>query len=78
MDMNFSMIVCPYCGKKYFPSEIYIPNNFLGNARQLTDTLYVGDAMDLAEKYTCDCCNNLFVVQAEVTFTASPTIVKNI
>lgn len=78
MSMNSRMIICPYCGKKYFPSEIYVPTNFLGTARQLTDTLYVGEEMDLHETYECDNCHNIFSISAEVSFSTEPTVVKNI
>jgi hypothetical protein len=64
------IICCPYCGKKYFPSEIYVPKNFLGTAFYVDDDMYMGCDMDLQEKYTCDSCNNLFIVEAEVTFNS--------
>lgn len=67
---NSHIITCPYCGKKYFPSEIYVPKNFLGTAFYIDDEMYMGNDMDLQEKYTCDACNSLFIVDAAVTFSS--------
>ena len=57
---SLNIINCPYCGKKYFPSEIYIPKNFLGDAFYVNDDLYLGDTMDLNETYICDNCKCIF------------------
>ena len=67
--LNNHIITCPYCGKEYFPSEIFIPKNFLGTACHIDNDMYLGQDMDLTESYTCDNCNNIFVVNAEVTFS---------
>ncbi len=71
-------INCPYCGKKYFPSEIYIPKNFLGDAFYVNDELYIGDFMDLKETYTCDKCQNIFKVFADVKFRSEKTRLNNL
>lgn len=75
---NLNIICCPYCGKKYFPSEIYIPKNFLGDAFYINDDLYLGDTMDLNETYTCDACKCIFKVYAEVKFKSEKTIIRTI
>jgi transposase-like protein len=64
------IIMCPYCGREYFPSEIFIPKDFLGTACHIEDNLYFGKDMDLTESYTCDSCNNIFTVAAKVTFSS--------
>lgn len=69
-------ITCPYCGQEYLPSEIYIPNSFLGKATQIfrkttgkIDTFF-GKNMDLKETYICDKCNSKFGVTAKLTFNS--------
>ena len=65
---NNHLIFCPYCGKKYFPSEIFVPKDFLGTAFFVDDEMYMGTQMDLVESYTCDACNNIFRIEADVKF----------
>lgn len=72
LELNH-ILVCPYCGKKYFPGEVFMPKNFLGTAFFVDDDMYIGKGMDLTETYTCDSCSNIFGVRAEVTFTCSKT-----
>ena len=74
---NSHIISCPHCGKKYFPSEIFVPKNFLGTAFYITDEIYVGSDMDLQERYTCDACNNTFCVEAHVSFKSYESKIKN-
>ena len=74
---DHSTIRCPYCNKRYFPSEIFIPKNFLGTATSLDDVSYFGTLMDLEETYTCDCCDNIFEVVANVSFTVTKSKVEN-
>ena len=62
------IIKCPYCTAEYFPSEIFIPKSFLGTACHIDNNSYFGKDMDLSESYTCDNCNNIFIVEAEVKF----------
>ena len=62
------IIRCPYCNREYFPSEIFIPKNFLGTAYHVSDDMYFGKDMDLHESYTCDNCNCVFIVEAVITF----------
>ncbi len=75
---KLDVITCPYCGREYLPSEIYLPNSFLG---KVTDVMrmvdgsieaYFGKNMDLKESYICDKCNSEFNVQAKVTFKTFP------
>lgn len=70
-------IRCPYCNKRYFPSEIFIPKNFLGTAVSLDEVSYFGSRMDLTETYTCDACDNIFEVVADVSFYVTKSKVEN-
>lgn len=69
-------ISCPSCGREYLPSEIYLPNSFLGKAKnvmRMTDgtiEAFFGEDMNLKEKYICDKCNTPFIVNAKVSFKA--------
>lgn len=65
---NEHIIKCPYCSREYFPSEIFIPKHFLGTACHIDKDMYFGNDMDLTESYTCDDCNNIFIVDAVVKF----------
>lgn len=71
------VVSCPYCGKKYAPSEIFIPKAFLGTANMVDDENYFGNAMDLSDTYTCDKCNNLFEVKASISFNCERAILKS-
>ena len=68
------VIKCPYCGWEYLPSEIYMPNSFLGKAYQIyrkedgTIDVYDGHNMDLSEEFVCDHCNKPFTIEADVKF----------
>jgi hypothetical protein len=74
---NKHLIYCPHCGKKYFPSEIFVPKDFLGTAFFVDDEMYMGTQMDLVESYTCDACNNIFRVEAEVSFASTKSKISN-
>lgn len=77
-NKKLEIIACPYCGREYLPSEIYLPNSFLGkatNIMRMTDgtiEAFFGKGMDLKESYICDKCNSEFNVQAKVTFKSFP------
>ena len=71
---RLSKIICPKCGAQYLPGEIYLPNAFLGQprnvARDCTGKIvdYSGNSMDLKETYICDKCGCKFGVKAVVQF----------
>ena len=73
-----SMIRCPFCGAEYLPSEIYVPDVFLGRPlkvyRDERGTILGSEKgnMDLKEVYTCDYCNKKFTVEASVIFKSEP------
>lgn len=69
------VITCPYCGREYLPSEIFIgqyvfnkPTNIRRNKnRKIID--YNGTSVDADEKYICDSCNLKFYVHIDFKFT---------
>lgn len=67
-------IKCPFCNYEYVPSELYLPNDFLGKASFVARddsgkiTHHVDGDMNLKETYVCDSCNNEFEVEATVEF----------
>lgn len=77
-NKKLDVITCPYCGREYHPSEIYLPDSFLGkvkNVMRFTDgtiEVFFGKDMDLKENYICDKCDTEFSVQARVTFKTFP------
>ena len=76
-------IKCPYCGREYTPSEIYIPRYFFGmpynimrnDAEEIIG--FNGTEMDLKESFTCDKCNNLFTVECDLNFKTNKTNIGN-
>ena len=70
-------ISCPYCGKKYAPSEIFVPHAFFGDAKMIDAENYFGAPMDLCDTYTCDSCNNLFEVRADISFIVERAVLKS-
>lgn len=71
---KLEIIICPYCGREYLPSEIFLPKSFLGDARSIVRTTagkidtFFGKSMDLKEEYECDKCQGKFSVGARVSF----------
>lgn len=67
-------IECPKCGRQYLPSEIYLPNSFLGKPSEIAKTsagkidVFDGLSMNLKEEYICDGCGCNFEVVANVNF----------
>lgn len=75
-----NVIKCPVCEREYLPSEIYMPNHFLGKPNEIFKThdgqldYFDGIPQDLTEKFTCEHCNTKFIVTAKITYET----VKNI
>lgn len=69
-------ITCPVCGAEYLPNEIYLPNSFMGDARDIVKDAngkildVYGETMDLKEHYQCDYCNAHLQVSCKVNFSA--------
>jgi hypothetical protein len=70
------LIICPYCGAEYLPAEIFYPDEFFGNPKNIEKDavgkiqFYSGQNVKLTESYTCDYCKRKMYVNAEVDFTA--------
>ena len=67
------LIKCPVCGREYLPCEIYLPDDFLGTARNIIrDDKHIiyfdGENMNLCETYICDDCGATFNIEASVSF----------
>lgn len=83
MTNKLLAIECPYCGKKYLPSEIYIPKVFFGIPSTITQNKYgeleyvAGKQMDLQETYNCDKCLHTFKVTADINFITEQIIDKD-
>lgn len=67
-------IVCPNCGAEYLPVEIFIPQSFFGNIKDIERdeggkiVEFIGDNMDTKEQYRCDYCSKKFNIDANVDF----------
>ena len=74
-------IKCPKCGKEYLPCEIYLPDSFLGKARNIERenkniVNFMGKSMDLKETYICDDCGANFDITAKVSFSTALSSVQ--
>lgn len=73
-------IRCPHCGCEYLPGEIYLPNEFLGQPKDICRDekgnvlLFKGNDMNTAETFYCYECNKSFAVNATVTFKTTPLV----
>lgn len=67
-------IKCPYCDTEYLPCEIYYPDYFLGQEKDIErDTLgeviyYSGLESDTSETFICEKCKKQFKVEADIKF----------
>lgn len=70
-------IRCPHCNCEYLPAEIYYPNVFLGRPIEIIRDEsgnilgHHGNDMNTSEQYCCDKCNQLFNIDASITFKTS-------
>nr|DAP55348.1 MAG TPA: Trm112p-like protein [Caudoviricetes sp.] len=80
-QLNF--IKCPYCGREYTPSEIYVPKYFFGYPYNIMRNEkeeiigFNGSDMDVNESFICDKCNNLFNISCQISFKTSKTEIGN-
>lgn len=78
--MKDNNIRCPYCDWEYLPGEIYLPNHFLGQPKDVTRTndgkidLYDGLEQSLEETFTCLNCGCTFQVQASIKYATLPCL----
>lgn len=67
-------IICPNCGAEYLPVEIFIPQSFFGNIKDVERDEhgkiieFIGDDMDIKESYKCDYCSKKFTIDTNVEF----------
>lgn len=77
MNKETPYIICPVCGTEMHPAEVFIPNDFFGNPKEIVrDTtgkieFYTGNDMGLVEEYICDGCNNTLNIEAKLSFDVS-------
>lgn len=74
------ILSCPNCKCEYVPSEIYMPDTFLGKVKDIEKDingkiLYQdqGD-MNLDESYICDKCKKPFKVTCKLSFNTVPIV----
>lgn len=72
---RIDIITCPCCGAEYTAGELYVPEAFLGQPKQLEKEALThrilfdgGNMMDTKEHYICDYCNTPFNIYAYVKF----------
>lgn len=70
-----NVIVCNVCGQEYSPAEIYMPNEFFGNPKEIIRDptsgkieFVTGTDMNLDEDFICYNCNNKMHVHARISF----------
>lgn len=70
------LIICPCCGAEYLPAEIFYPDEFFGNPKDIEKDIrgkllfYSGKSVKLNESYTCDYCKRKIYITADVEFIA--------
>lgn len=80
---RLEIIKCPVCEYEYLPSEIFVPNHFLGKVsfvdRDVSGRIldYNGTEVDLTETYTCDNCNSIFDITARVQYAVELNKLEN-
>jgi len=78
IEKKIPLIVCPVCGQTYVPSEVFIPESFFGDQKEVIKDnqgkveFYTGDDMDLEEEYICDGCGTKLKIIADLSFDVIP------
>lgn len=68
------LIYCPNCNAEYLPSELFLPDDFLGKGTEIEKDVngkivyYENGDMNVSENYICDKCNKPFKIIAKVSF----------
>lgn len=71
---NLVTFRCPNCNTEYHPGEVFLPNYFLGQPKDMErdiegNILWVdGIDQDLTETYICDKCNKKINIKANLSF----------
>lgn len=72
-------ICCPNCNYQYLPGEIFNPNYFLGQPKNIIRNNigeilgYEGIQMDVNEHFICEHCATEFNVVAKINFCVQET-----
>lgn len=81
MNKNKDLTIkCPHCDYEYLPGEIYFPDQFLGQPKDIERTIdgkiaiYDGIEQNLTELYYCEKCNKPFKVKANINFETEKAI----
>ena len=78
------VIKCPNCGYEYLGGEIFIPNNLIGQPKNIIRNSlgeilgYEGIEPSDKESYVCDYCNNEFNIVAKVNYIIESETSQNI
>ena len=70
----FRPIRCPHCRCEYLPGEIFQPDYFLGQPKNVIRNRigeilgHEGTDMDTSETFVCNQCDNEFRITARVMF----------
>lgn len=81
---KLNIIKCPVCEAEYLPGEIFYPNAFLGQPKDiekdyLGKIIYSRDGeQNLVENFVCDKCNTKFTIEANVSYTVQEDKLGNI
>lgn len=74
MNKKSVVIKCPHCGCEYLPAEIFYPEEFLGQPKNILKDDngkilgFQGEDMALVESFFCDHCGKEFKVTATCSF----------
>lgn len=74
--MSIEKIKCPHCGAEYLPSEIFLSEDFLEKSKWISKDAqgkiydFKADEAELQEEYHCDYCDNRFIVNAKIFYSA--------
>jgi DNA-directed RNA polymerase subunit RPC12/RpoP len=77
MKIMLKVIRCPHCRCEYFPGEIFQPEHFLGQPKNVVRNNIgevlgcTGIEMDTTETFTCIKCDKEFTVTASINFNTS-------
>lgn len=74
MKEQLNIIKCPNCDTEYLPGEIFLPNHFLGQPKEVerdyTGKIVWTDGIDqnLKEEFICEKCGKKFYVEASISY----------
>lgn len=73
-DKEMQVITCPICGQQYLPSEIFFPEDLLGEPTEIMKStsgkidFFLGKEPDFDETYICDNCGTKLNIHANITY----------